>query len=154
MSICLSREINDKVKRLNGMLSSIDGVYQELLKANGVSDSEYIVMFAIKELGEGCLQKDISDNSNVSKKTINSTIKKLQKEGILELKLGKYPNMHIYLTDKGREYMEVKIMPILEVENNIVEGMTDSEFEFLNACYEKYINNFKKHVIEFISTAD
>ena len=151
MSICLDVHIGDKVKFLNSMLSEIDSIYQELLKSKGVSDSEYVVMFAIKELGEGCLQKDISDNSYVSKKTINSTIKKFQKEGLIELKLGKYPNMHIYLTDKGREYMENNIMPILEVENRIVEGMSDVEFQFLCACYQKYIGNFKTHALDFIS---
>lgn len=153
MQILVDFEINDKVKQLNAMLSAIDGVYQELLKAKGVSDSEYIVMFAIKELGEGCSQKDIADNSNVSKKTINSTIKKLQKEGYIELKLGKYPNMHIYLTELGKEYMENNIMPILEVENKIVDGMSEDEFEFLAACFERYIGKFKKHVVEFIENS-
>ena len=150
MSICVTCDINEKVKQLNAMLSAIDGTYQELLKAKGVSDSEYIVMFAINELGEGCLQKDISDNSNVSKKTINSTIKKFQKEGLIELKLGKYPNMHIHLTDDGRKYMEEKILPILEVENDIVSGMTDDEFQFLTDCFHKYIGNFRLHVMKFI----
>lgn len=153
MQTLVDFEINDKVKQLNAMLSAIDGVYQELLKAKGVSDSEYIVMFAIKELGEGCSQKDIADNSNVSKKTINSTIKKLQKEGYIELKLGKYPNMHIYLTELGEEYMENNIMPILEVENKIVDGMSEDEFEFLTACFERYIGKFKKHVVEFIENS-
>lgn len=150
MSICVSFEVNDKVKLLNSMLSEIDSIYQELLKAKGISDSEYIVMFAISELGEGCLQKDISDNSYISKKTVNSTIKKFQKEGLIELKLGKYPNMHIFLTDKGREFMENNIMPVIEVENRMAEGMTDMEFQFLMECYHKYIKKFKVHVDEFI----
>ena len=33
------------------MLSELDNIYQSLLKANHVSESEYIVMFSIKELG-------------------------------------------------------------------------------------------------------
>ena len=71
--------INDKVKCLNSMLCEIDNLYQSLIQNKGLSDSEYVVLFSIMELGEGCLQKDIAANSFINKKTINSTIKKLEK---------------------------------------------------------------------------
>ena len=41
--------------------------------------------------------------SYLNKKTVNSTIKKLQKEDYINLVAGKYPNMHIYLTQKGKD---------------------------------------------------
>ena len=75
----MNYQIGNKLKQLNSMLSEVDNIYQSLLKANNVSESEYIVMFAINELGEGCSQKDISENGYASKKTINSTIKKFEK---------------------------------------------------------------------------
>ena len=62
-------EISEKVKYLNSMLCEIDNLYQSLLQDKGLSDSEYVVLFAIIELGEGCLQKDIADNSYINKKT-------------------------------------------------------------------------------------
>ena len=50
-------QINDKVKYLNGMLCEIDNMYQTILMKKNLSDSEYVVLFSILELGEGCLQK-------------------------------------------------------------------------------------------------
>ena len=132
------------------MLSELDNIYQSLLKANGVSESEYAVMFSIKELGEGCNQKDIADNSYISKKTINSTVKKLEKDGILELKAAKYPNMEIFLTDKGKYFLEKNIIPIIEVENKVLENMSDNEFKFLETYYKIYIKGFKTHVDNYI----
>lgn len=143
-------EIGEKLKQLNAMLSELDNIYQSLLKANNVSESEYIVMFTIKELGEGCYQKDISMASLISKKTVNSTIKKFEKDGLIELKAAKYPNMQIFLTDKGRDFLEKYIIPIIEVENNVLENMTDNEFEFLCTFYKIYIKSFKTHVDSYL----
>ena len=75
-------KINEKVKYLNNMLCEVDKLYQTILLKKRLSDSEYVVLFSILELGEGCLQKDIANNSYINKKTTNSTIKKLEKNGL------------------------------------------------------------------------
>ena len=141
--------ISEKVKYLNNMLCEIDNLYQSLLLNKGLSDSEYVVIFSILELGEGCLQKDIANNSYINKKTINSTIKKLEKNGLITLKAGKYPNMHIYLTRDGKDYIKNNIIPIIEVENNVMGSVLDKEFESLTNTYSKYIKIFKEEVKNF-----
>jgi len=142
-------KISEKVKYLNSMLCEIDNLYQSLLLDKGLSDSEYVVMFAILELGEGCLQKDIADNSFINKKTINSTIKKLERKELITLKAGKYPNMHIYLTNKGLDYINNNIIPIIEVENKVLECLPDREFNTLIDNYSKYIKIFRAEVKKF-----
>ena len=138
-------KINYKVKQLNNMLCEIDSLYQQMLQYSSISDSEYAIIFAILGLGEGCLQKDIAQISYISKKTINTTIKKFERDGIIELKAGKYPNMHIYLTDKGHKYVECNIIPMIEFENRIMESIPDEEFEYFSGLYSKYINEFKEN---------
>lgn len=142
-------KINDKVKYLNNMLCEIDKLYQTLLQSKNLSDSEYVVLFSITELGEGCLQKDISESSYINKKTINSVIKKFEKNGIIVLKAGKYPNMHIYLTDEGKKYVKEKIFPIIDIENKVLESMPDEEFKTLVVNYSKYIKVFKEQVEQY-----
>lgn len=143
-------EINDRLKQLNRMLCEIDSIYQSLLATKNVSDSEFVVMIAIMSLGEGCLQKDIAETSYMSKKTINSTIKKLEKEGYIKLKAGKYPNMHIYLTSKGKEHIKDNVLPIIEVEERVLNSMSEDEFERLIIGSTKYIGLFKDQVANFI----
>ena len=136
-------KINDKVKYLNSMLCEIDSLYQNILLNKNLSDSEYVVLFSILELGEGCLQKDIANNGYINKKTTNSTIKKLEKNGILTLKAGKYPNMHIYLTEAGKQYINEHIIPIIDMETNVMESVPDSDFDNLVKIFSKYIKIFK-----------
>ena len=139
-------EISEKVKFLNNMLCEIDNLYQMLLLKKGLSDSEYVVMFAILELGEGCLQKDIADNSLINKKTINSTIKKLERKQLIKLKAGKYPNLHIYLTNEGKKYIQENIIPIINLENTLLEKIPDNEFNILMSMFEKYVKVFRGDV--------
>lgn len=142
----MQTEISEKVKFLNNMLCEIDNLYQMLLFKKGLSDSEYVVMFAILELGEGCLQKDIADNSLINKKTINSTIKKLERKQLIKLKAGKYPNLHIYLTDEGKKYIQKNVIPIIKLENTLLEKIPDNEFNVLMSTFEKYVKVFREDV--------
>ncbi len=138
--------ISDKVKYLNSMLCKIDNMYQAILLQNKLSDSEYVVLFSILELGEGCLQKDIANNGYINKKTTNSTIKKLEKNGLIVLKAGKYPNMHIFLTEDGKKYINEHIIPIIDVQTKAMESVPDSDFETLVETYTKYIQIFKSEI--------
>ncbi len=140
---------DSKLRHINGMLSEISSIYEKLLSSKNVPEGVFIVMSSILDLGEGCLQKEISEISYLNKKTVNSTIKKLQKEEFIELKAGKYPNMHIYLTQKGKDYMIQNIIPIIEVESKALELMPASEFDTLVESYRKYIDNFREHVDMF-----
>ena len=140
---------DNKLRHINGMLSEISSIYEKLLSSKNVPEGVFIVMSSILDLGEGCLQKEISEMSYLNKKTVNSTIKKLQKEEYINLVAGKYPNMHIYLTQKGKDYMRENIIPIIEVESKALELMPSNEFATLVESYRKYIDNFREHVDMF-----
>ena len=138
--------ISNKVKYLNSMLCEIDNMYQAILLKNKLSDSEYVVLFSIIELGEGCLQKDIANNGYINKKTTNSTIKKLEKNGLIILKAGKYPNMHIFLTEDGKQYIREHIIPIIDIQTKVMDSVPNSDFENLVETYSKYIQIFKSEI--------
>ena len=57
--------------------------------------------------------------------------------------------MHIYLTREGKDYIKNNIIPIIEVENNVMESVLDKEFESLTNTYSKYIKIFKEEVKKF-----
>ena len=145
-------QFNKKLQSINEMLSSIDNVYQKILAATNLPESTFITLFAVMELGEGCLQKDIAEKAYTNKKTINVAIKKLEQDGYIILKPEKYPNKQIFLTDAGKKYIDEKIMPMIEVENAVVSKMTEEEFEILHITYKKYISIFREQVNKFIKS--
>jgi len=142
-------QFSEKLQSINEMLSSIDNVYQKMLATMNISESIFITLFTILELGEGCLQKDIAEKAFTNKKTINVAIKKLEQDGYIFLKPEKYPNKQIFLTETGKKFVQEKIMPLIEIENIVVESMTEDEHKILVNAYKKYVAIFKEQVDKF-----
>ena len=67
-----------------------------------------------------------------------------------KLKAGKYPNMHIYLTSLGIKHIKNNILPVIELEDKVLNSMSEDEFERLIIGSSKYIGIFKDHVANFI----
>lgn len=120
-------ELRKEMKELNYLYREIDRIYHENSIKVGLSDSAFMILYAIAELGDGCLQKDIADIYLFSRQTINSSIQKLQKEGVLQLTKGKRRDMHISITEKGKKLLEEKIYPVIEAENSIFDELSKSE---------------------------
>lgn len=139
-------EISERVKSLNRMLCEIEKIYQLLLAEQKLTDSEYVLLFHILTIGEGCSQKDIVENTHISKKTLNSTVKKLEQDGLITLKAGKYPNMLLYFTEKGKNFIKERMLPIIEIENELTKNIKETDFEIFSDIVSKYIEISRQHL--------
>ena len=132
-------KISNKIAYLHKILCQTEKIYYSFLNDKNITDSEYVLLFSVLQLGEGCSQKDIADNTFISKKTLNSTVKKMEQEGVIKLKPGKYPNMHIFLTPKGKKYIEEKMIPIMEAEEKILDEISLDDFNYFASIIEKCV---------------
>lgn len=109
----------------------IDKVYHEMALKAGLSDSAFLILFSILELGEGCLQRDICDMLSISKQTINSSIKKLERDGYIQMKQNTGKDKNLYLTPQGKQLAQDKILPISNIENEIFTELKQEESQEL-----------------------
>ncbi len=84
-----------ELKEFNRVYKEMDDLYHEIALKLGLSDSAFIILYALCEQGNGCLQKDICAQAFVSKQTINSSIRMPEKKEILFLDPGKGRDMDI-----------------------------------------------------------
>ena len=100
-------------------------------------------------LGDGCLQKDICREAYVSKQTVNSSVRSLERNGFLYLeKSGR--DKHICLTEKGRQFVEQKIRPVVDMENGaFLEIEPEERAEFIRLS-QKYVDLFGKKEKELL----
>jgi len=101
-------------------------------------------LYAIYELGEGCLQKDICNMAWVSKQTIHSAIRKLEEESCLFLKQGRGKDRNIFLTEKGKRLLEEKIQPVIALENSVFDSMTKEESREMLRLMQQYLEKMKE----------
>ena len=123
---------NDEYTReIDRFWRETDAIYHEVAMRLGLSDSSFDILYAIIRLGEGCTQKDISDEVMLGKQTLNSSIHKLAKQGLLEL-CANGRSTQIYLTDEGRSLARRKLIPVFEAESRALEAVgVDNMCEFL-----------------------
>lgn len=137
-------QVDSRVSYLYRVLCETEKIYSSLLRHAQITDSEYVLLFSVLEMGEGCSQKDISTNTYTSTKTLNSAVKKLEQKGLIKLKRGKYPNMYIYLTTEGKKYMQEKMIPITNTVNKILENISDEKFEKFSSITSNIFSKFKE----------
>lgn len=142
------RDSDEKRKEFNSLNREIEGLYHVICRKIGLADSEFLALYSIWDMGEGCLQKDICDAVCVSKQTIHSVVKKLEGQGVVRLKPGKGRKMQIFLTEGGRKLVEEKIAPVAALEAAAYGELTKEECREHLRLTRKYLEHFRKKVKE------
>ena len=138
-----------EVQQFNRLYKELDDIYHEIALAIGISDSALAVLYVVCTLGDGCLQKDICREAYVSKQTVNSSVRNLERNGFLYLeKSGR--DKHICLTEKGRQFVEQKIRPVVDMENGaFLEMEPEERAEFIRIS-QKSVDLFGKKENELL----
>ncbi|MDD2959140.1 MAG: winged helix-turn-helix transcriptional regulator [Lachnospiraceae bacterium] len=128
------------------LAGEINSLYHEAAVKMGISDSVQNILYIICEKEGQCLQSEISRMTGISRQTINSAIRKLEKEGIVYLKQGNGRNTIICLSEKGRNFALEKIYPLYEIENKIWNDWTSDERQQYLTLTKKYRDGLKKYL--------
>lgn len=135
-----------KAEHYTYLAGEINALYHDAAVKMGISDSIQNILYVICEKGDQCLQSDISKLTGISRQTINSAIRKLEKDEIIYLKPGKGRNTVVCLTEKGKSFAAEKIYPLFEIENKIWDEWTDDEQHQYLMLTQKYRDALKKYL--------
>ena len=131
---------NSLVQAYNQTYKEMCDLYHEIAQNMGLSDSAFDVLYAMCELKDGCLQKDICDHSYLTKQTVHSAVRKLIGQEVLRTESGKGRDMHLFLTEKGRALAERTVKPLMEQERTVFASMTPEEGQTLVRLTQKYVS--------------
>lgn len=119
-------------------------LYHEAANKMGLSDSILSILWSLCEIGEGCLQRDLCTELCMNKQTVNSAIRKMEKEELIYLTSGKGRDMHIQFTEKGKEFVEANIQPLIVKDQQAFLELTEADQKELIRISRLYIENLKK----------
>lgn len=132
-------QLRPEVEELNRMYKAMDDTYHAAAVRAGLSDSGFLVFYALAELGDGCSQREIAQHYYASKQTIHSSIKSLEKKGYLTVEQGAGRDRQIRLTPAGRQMLEEKLAPVFEQENQVIAEMSQEEIQTMLDLNRKYV---------------
>lgn len=118
--------MRDIARRLILALYNIDEVYYLNEGRKKISDAELSVMYALDD-GKPHSQREISQEWLVPKTTVNTIVKRWEKEGLLTQTAipGKRREMNIMLTDAGREYAKSFMSFLYKAEDKALKKTLD-----------------------------
>ncbi len=112
------------VQAMNIALSRTNGQYQKWYQEHGLNSYLIQTLYALY-MEPSMSQKEISENYQMPKQTVNNTVKSLERRGYVEL----VPDEHdrrgrrISFTAEGREYAILVLDPVLKLDQAVVERM-------------------------------
>ncbi|MFR9216889.1 MAG: MarR family winged helix-turn-helix transcriptional regulator [Ruthenibacterium sp.] len=142
---------NQVLQEFDRISNLINEFYHEIALKQGLSDSAYEILQAILVLGEGCTQTEIYKYCYLNKQTVNSSVKKLRENGLIDFTKGTGREICIHFTKAGEELVNEKILPVEQAESDVFEEMTKEEQKEIVRLLNKYLDNFKTKIIKIIN---
>lgn len=139
-------EKENKIMRYNHLLAEMDALYHKAALKQGLSDSTMMILYtAVQNEDHTCLIGRLTD-MGMSKQTINSALRKLEKEGILYLETADGKAKRICLTEKGNELTRGTVEKMIAAENRALASWTPEEWELYLELSERYLRAFEKEM--------
>lgn len=130
--------VDERQKLLNNLEKDIDNLYTRAAAHVGLSDSAFDILYALDAYGDECSQKDLCERCWMGKQTINSSIKRLCQQGIIEKTPGSGRTTVIGLTAAGHTLVEEKVRPLIEAEATAMHALSDEELELAVGLMMRY----------------
>lgn len=140
-------DFSKELRRSNYLLSETEAAYHEAACRLGLPESSMIVLYAICSAGNDCCPlRDICRNAGVSKQTINSALRRLEKDGIIYLENTDGKNKTVFLTDAGKKLAGQTAAKVIAIENDIFASWTKEDVAQYLALAERYLLDFRKRL--------
>lgn len=128
-----------EVRRYNRLISEIDEVYHEIALRQGFSDSAMAILYALSDNSGQCRLPELIKLSGINKQTVNSALRKLEKDDIVYLEPAGGKSKRVCLTEKGLSTVHKTVDRVLDVEKKIYASWSQEEWELYVQLTERYL---------------
>lgn len=146
--------LSKALKRNNYLVGEINAVYHELSMKLGLSDSVMQILYTICDNGTDCPLQKICRLTGLSKQTINSSLRKLERDGILYLEPLGPKNKNVCLTEAGKILAMQTAGRILALENEIFASWPPEDAEKYNALTETYLRDLRNKTRDILERSE
>lgn len=136
----------DEIRRINYLSSEMQMLYHQASLKLGLSDSVSLVLYTIYDRGDGCLLSDVYKDAGISKQTVNSAMRRLEKEKVLSLAPDKGRTKRIWLTQAGRELIQRTVARLADAESHAFDDWSEEEIETHIRYLEKYLESLRMQI--------
>lgn len=130
----------NRLERLDYLFKKVDRAYRNFDAALDLPHSAVSVYYCLLNQEGSCELGALRAETGVPKQTLNSLLRQLEKEGMLEVRLteGSYKKKAAILTDKGRKQAENTAGLVMECEKWALASFDEKEAGLLFDLLERF----------------
>ena len=145
----MSKHLSKKMLELNEIMKETDDLYRNLAKKFKMSDCMIWILYILREDDRSVTQSDICNMMYMPKQTVNSSLKKMEAEGYIELlSINDKRSKQVCLTEKGVDLANNSVDIIISKENNALSKMDKEEQAIFINLFKKYKDLLKDSFME------
>ena len=145
----MSKHLSKKMLELNEIMKETDDLYRNLAKKFKMSDCMICILYILREDDRSVTQSDICNMMYMPKQTVNSSLKKMEAEGYIELlNINDKRSKQVCLTEKGVDLANNTVDIIISKENNALSKMDKEEQALFINLFKKYKDLLKESFME------
>lgn len=138
--------ISQNMKRCNHLQGEIEAAYHEAALKFGLADSTQFILYTICYLGDNCPLNDVVRMTGISKQTINSAIRNMEKQGLVCLTAATPKTKNIVFTQKGKELAKDTVIRLMEAEDDIFASWSEEDVQKYLELNERFLNDLKEKI--------
>lgn len=138
--------ISQNMKRCNHLQGEIEAAYHEAALKFRLADSTQFILYTICYLGDNCPLNDVVRMTGISKQTINSAIRNMEKQGLVYLTAATPKTKNIVFTEKGKELAANTVIRLMEAEDDIFASWSEEDVQKYLELNERFLNNLKEKI--------
>ena len=142
----MEKESEKRYQEFISASKEVDDIYHTLALKFGLSDSAMWILCTMREADRELTQAEIAEEMSMSRQTINSAIKNLEKQGYLYMAPapGDRRNKTLSFTAKGEDFVKRTVDRMLDLEHQVFARLEVQEQEQITEILRKYTRYMKE----------
>lgn len=144
----MNPEIQSQLQAINESNSRMNGLYTKWAQKHNHNYYMFLVCYILYMEGS-VTQKQISQDCEIPKQTVNNVITILKQEAYITLEPGDTDKREkkISFTEKGRQYATEMLTPIFEIEERVVHKMGKERMHMLVELTSLFCDFLEKEIL-------
>ncbi|MGN1382784.1 MAG: MarR family winged helix-turn-helix transcriptional regulator [Eubacterium sp.] len=134
------------IRRFNRINDEINALYHRASTKLGFSDSELIILYLLCGYDGELTQSRIIELTGMSKQTVNSSVRRMEQNGLVVLGERTNHRRVIQFTKAGENLSRDVILPFMEREEALFSDWTPEEKETFLSLHKRYLNALRRMV--------
>ncbi len=140
-----TNNLNELLSEYNSIFKLIDKSYHDAVRAMGLSDGVFWILYTLREVNHEMTQTEIVSIIQFPPQTINSALMKLKAEGCVEFRISRDRRKKLVcLTEEGIRLAEKTVDRVMYAEMESMGELTCEEQELFLGLFRKHTGCLKQ----------